>query len=309
VHLLAGVAVVVFLVARVGTDPFVDGLRVTTGAPLIAAAALTAVSTVACAWRWQRVAGALGVRIGLRAAVAAVYRAQFLNATLPGGIVGDLDRALGHARTSGAAGPGVRSVVWERTLGQAVQGSLTVGVLFLAPSALRPAPAVSAAVLGCCGLALLSVTGLRRLRRLRSTRMARAVASDLRAILRSGRDRASLTAASALAVAGHVLVFLLAARAVGVPAGPTTLVPLAAVVLAAAAVPANLAGWGPREGVAAWAFAVAGLGADAGVTTSVAFGVLALVGTLPGALLLLARRGPAPVAARSGRLVGKAAHG
>jgi hypothetical protein len=110
-------------------------------------------------------------------------------------------------------------------------------------------------------------------------------------------------------VVGHVLVFLLAARAVGVPAGPTTLVPLAAVVLAAAAVPANLAGWGPREGVAAWSFAMAGLGADAGVTTSVAFGVLALVGTLPGALLLLARRGSAQALARPPALLEEAAHG
>jgi uncharacterized membrane protein YbhN (UPF0104 family) len=313
VRLLAGGAVVVFLLARVGTDPFVDGLRVTIGGPLLAATALTAVSTVACAWRWRRVAGALGVRIGLRTAVAAVYRAQFLNATLPGGIVGDLDRALGHARSTGATGPGVRSVVWERTLGQAVQVGLTVGVLLLAPSPLRPSPAVSAAVVVCCALALLSVVGLHRLPRLhgrpRTARVTRRVASDLGVILRSRRDRAWLIAASALAVVGHVLVFLLAARAVGVPAGPTTLVPLAAVVLAAAAVPANLAGWGPREGVAAWSFAMAGLGADAGVTTSVAFGVLALVGTLPGALLLLARRGSAQALARPPALLKEAAHG
>jgi hypothetical protein len=78
-----------------------------------------------------------------------------------------------------------------------------------------------------------------------------------------------------------------ATRAVGVDASALTLVPLAMLVLVAAAVPANLAGWGPREGMAAWSFAAAGLGADAGVATSVAFGVMVLVSVLPGAVVLL----------------------
>jgi hypothetical protein len=71
------------------------------------------------------------------------------------------------------------------------------------------------------------------------------------------------------------------------------------------AAPLSLGGWGPREGVAAWAFAVAGLGASLGVTTAVVYGVLVLVASLPGALVLLAdaRRRPARIeAARDARL-------
>ena len=49
-----------------------------------------------------------------------------------------------------------------------------------------------------------------------------------------------------------------------------------------AAIPFNLAGWGLREGAAAWAFAAAGLGAATGATVAVTYGVLALVATLPG---------------------------
>ena len=64
------------------------------------------------------------------------------------------------------------------------------------------------------------------------------------------------------------------------------LLPLALVVLLAAAIPLNVAGWGPREGAAAWAFAAAGLGAAQGTTVAVVYGVLALVATLPGAVLL-----------------------
>ena len=53
-------------------------------------------------------------------------------------------------------------------------------------------------------------------------------------------------------------------------------------------VPTNIAGWGPREGVAAWAFAAAGLGAAQGVATAVVYGVMVLVATLPGAVVLVA---------------------
>jgi hypothetical protein len=69
------------------------------------------------------------------------------------------------------------------------------------------------------------------------------------------------------------------------------------------AIPANVGGWGPREGVAAWAFGTAGLGADLGVSTAVVYGVMGLVANLPGAgVLVLSRaRGSAvrePAAAR-----------
>jgi len=56
------------------------------------------------------------------------------------------------------------------------------------------------------------------------------------------------------------------------------------------AVPANVAGWGPREGAAAWAFGAAGLGADLGLATAVAYGVLVFVAALPGAAVLVTAR-------------------
>ena len=55
-------------------------------------------------------------------------------------------------------------------------------------------------------------------------------------------------------------------------------------------VPLNVGGWGPREGVAAWAFAAAGLGAASGVAAAAAYGVLGLVATLPGGVVLAADR-------------------
>ena len=49
----------------------------------------------------------------------------------------------------------------------------------------------------------------------------------------------------------------------------------------------SAAGWGPREGVTAWAFGAAGLGAQRGVATAVVYGVMVLVASLPGAAVLL----------------------
>ena len=89
--------------------------------------------------------------------------------------------------------------------------------------------------------------------------------------------------ASVVAVVGHVLTFFIAAHAAGVHAGPSVLVPLALLALVVMAVPLNIGGFGPREGVAAWAFGAAGLTAGLGVTTAVLYGALVLVASLPGA--------------------------
>jgi hypothetical protein len=53
--------------------------------------------------------------------------------------------------------------------------------------------------------------------------------------------------------------------------------------------PLNVGGWGPREGVTAWAFGAAGLGAATGLTVAVVYGVLSFVASLPGICVLVAR--------------------
>ena len=78
-----------------------------------------------------------------------------------------------------------------------------------------------------------------------------------------------------------------------------TLLPLALLVFLAAGLPLNLAGWGPREGMAAWCFGAAGLGADQGVATAVAYGAMVIVASLPGAVVLLVAS--VVVAERAGR--------
>jgi uncharacterized membrane protein YbhN (UPF0104 family) len=282
VSLAAAGATLAVLVWRVGTGPFIDGLRTVDGEALAAGAGLAMLTTVACAWRWQTVARGLGVELPLGTAVAAYYRSLFLNVTLPGGVVGDVHRGYRHGRDARDVARGLRAVAWERSAGQAVQAVVTVAALLVMPSPVRAAmPYVAPALLAAAaGVALAA--------RARPAGGWRSVVSrDLRAGLLARRAWPAVALASALVVAGHVATFLIAARTAGATAPPSRLLPLALLVLLGAALP-NVGGWGPREGVTAWAFAAAGLGASLGVATAVVYGVMVFVASLPGAGVLLA---------------------
>ncbi len=282
VRVAAGAAVLGVLAWRVGTQPFVAGLRAVGPGSVVAALVLVAGSTLCAAQRWRLVARAAGITITSREAVAAYYRSQFLNSVLPGGIVGDVHRAIAH-RTVG-------SVVVERVMGQAVQVAVGLLVVLVAwPADIAPStPVLAASAAG--GIVLLAGLVL--------------VLTDRKYL--DAETVPAVLALSAFAAAGHASVFLVAAHAVGVEADKGTLAALAFVVLVAAALPINIAGWGPREGAAAWVFALVGLGAATGTSVATAYGVLAFAAALPGAALLLVRR-PATAAQHQREVV--VAHG
>jgi glycosyltransferase 2 family protein len=288
---LAAAATLGVLVWRVGTGPFLDGLAAVDGRALAAASGLAVLTTVCCAWRWRTVAGGLGVELPLRTAVAAYYRSLFLNVTLPGGVVGDVHRGISHGRESRDVGLGLRAVAWERSAGQAVQILLTIAVLLVLPSPVRSvAPLVAIALLGVAVGVALAIRRWPAAERPRGAgrwaTLRLAAGRDLHAAVLSRRTWAPIALASALVVAGHAVTFVIAARTAGATAPPDRLLPLALLVLLGAALP-NIGGWGPREGVTAWAFAAAGLGASLGVATAVVYGVMVFVASLPGAAVLL----------------------
>ncbi|MEV4412342.1 lysylphosphatidylglycerol synthase transmembrane domain-containing protein [Catellatospora sp. NPDC049609] len=308
-RLLGGLSILALLVWQVGTGPFLDGVRGIDRSALAAAFGISMLTTVCCAWRWSLVAGVLGVRLPLGRAVAAYYRAQFLNTTLPGGVAGDVHRAVRHGLDISDVRLAVHAVVAERSIGLAVQVTATLVLLAVFPSPVRPYLPPVLAVLVALALGVwLATRALTRTRpaadparlggRLRD-RLHAAVAG-LRAAPFTRRAWAGIVAASALGVVGHLVLFLLAARTAGATAPLTLLVPLTQLALLAMALPVSFAGWGPREGVAAWAFGAAGMTATQGVTTAVTYGVLVLVAALPGAAVLLARTLRPRVALRGG---------
>jgi uncharacterized membrane protein YbhN (UPF0104 family) len=224
----------------------------------------------------------------LRAAVAAYYQALFLNLTLPSGVAGDIHRGVSHGRDVHDVGRALRAVGWERAAGQVVQAVLTISVLLILPSPVRSfmpfvAAAAVAAVIGVAVAGRLFRGGGRS----RWTRVRNAAVADVRnGMLRRNAFHA-IVLTSVVIVLGHAVTFLIAARTVGVTAPLSRLLPLALLALLAMVLP-NVGGWGPREGVTAWVFASAGLGSGRGAAAAVAYGVMVLAASLPGAVVLVA---------------------
>jgi len=277
-RLLGGAAILGVLLWRFGTGPFADAWRVASWPGMVAALLLTGLGTLASAWRWRAVAQALGVPLTVRESVVAYYRSQVLNSWLPGGVLGDAHRGYRHGRSRGSVGTGLRATIWDRATGQIVQIGLLAVVLVVLETPLQDLAPAPLAVLLAVAVVLWVLA--------RRHHGQGLVAQDGRALL--GVPCVwRIVVSSCLSSAVHVAMFAVAARAVGVRISPVQVVAIALVVLVGSAVPLNIAGWGPREGVMVWVFGAVGLGATTGLTVSIVLGVLSVVGTLPGLLVLL----------------------
>ena len=305
VKVVAGVGILVALVVRLGAQAFVDGLTAIGVGSVLAALALGLLTTAASAARWCIVARGLGLRLPLAAAVSDCYRAVFLNSVLPAGVLGDVHRAVGYGRSIGDVGRGVRVVAIERVTGQLAIIVVGLGVLLASRPTLlgamvpgRSGGAELLAVLVALGAALLWTARHPRAARIRTA--LRSACTEARSGALSRSTWPGLLALSVVTLAGYLALFFVAARVAGSHASLGELLPLLVLGLLAMALPLNIGGWGPREGVMAVAFGAVGLGAAQGLTTAVVYGVLSLIACLPGAVVLLlaarapVRRNPAP---------------
>ncbi|WP_217424024.1 lysylphosphatidylglycerol synthase transmembrane domain-containing protein [Agromyces sp. Marseille-P2726] len=294
-----GLGILVAVVAHVGSEPFLHGLFSIDLRVIAVGFALAFVATVAAAWRWSVIAKRLGVGLRFPEAVALYYRSQFVNSVLPGGVIGDLQRAVTQGRSVGNVARAARAVVIERSAGQVVQ--ITLAVIVLAWSGLElggfllPVLAVSFAVLVLPALAIVAVSA-------RARRAVRWELGELRVGIGSPGALVRVVVASTVVVGCHVAILGVAVVAVGASVPPLHLTALALVILIAGSIPLNIGGWGPREGVAGWIFAIAGLNASTGVAASALFGVLAMIAVAPGLLVavmyaLRRARTPAPAPA------------
>ena len=277
-----GVAILAAIVAAVGAEPFVRGLTAVSPAAIGAAVVLAAAATAAAAWRWRILAGRMGLRLGWVESIGAYYRSQFLNTVLPGGVVGDVHRAVVHGRSVDQVAQAARAVAAERTAGQAVQLVLAVGVLAaIGFSAYSPAMTVLlvSVVLAVVALAIAAANRRARSALRREWAILRGAFATPGAVL-------GVVAASTVVVVAHVATFLVACAAVGIEAPAERIGAAAVVAVLASSIPLSIGGWGPREGAAAWAFGAGGLGAAAGLTAATAYGVLAMIALAPGAAVV-----------------------
>ncbi len=246
---------------------------------MLAALALSAVQITLSAWRWHFTARRLDLHLPWTAALREYLLAGFINQVLPGGVVGDASRAWRHARETARTGPAVRAVIIERGSGQLVMALVAVpAVLTLvgwAPPTLAWSTAAAAGLLLLASAPLLPAATIED---------RPGMSTDLRRALFSPDALPLQLIGSALVVATYLGVFLAAARAIGATLPSLELVALVPPVLLAMLIPVTIAGWGLREGAAAAVWATAGHDPAEGAAIAVAYGLLVLIATLPGAL-------------------------
>ncbi|MFR9802197.1 lysylphosphatidylglycerol synthase transmembrane domain-containing protein [Pseudonocardia sp. RS010] len=283
---VAAVALLAVVIWRLGAGPVLDGLRALDLPAVVAALGIGAATTLCGAARWALVARRLGMELRLGAAVAHCYRALFLNSMLPAGILGDVGRAVEHGRAVGDVGRGARAVMLEKVAGQVALVMVGTVVLVAEPDVLGALSLPSQVWVPALGL--LVAGGVVGLRVARVRGVLRTLLADARRGLLARDAWPGVALLSLAALAGYLGLFLVAARTVGATAPLEQLLPLLVLALFVMGLPVSVGGFGPREAVAAVAFGAVGLGAAQGLSAAVAYGVLAVVSTLPGGLVLLA---------------------
>ena len=235
------------------------------------------------AWRWRYTAGRLGIDLPLREAVGEYYLGILLNQVLPGGVTGDVSRAWRHARTDAPTGPAVRAVILERASAQLVMVPVAIVSVLLLPGASGASRMTAAA-------AMVVLTGLvvaALARRQASDFHAGRFWADARQALGARQALAPQLASALLVVASYIGVFLVAARAVSSETSIAIMLPLVAPVLMTMLIPVTVAGWGIREAAATALWGAAGLTPEDGAAISVAYGLLVLVSSAPGLVVLM----------------------
>ena len=93
---------------------------------LVPALALTVFQVALSAWRWRYTVERLGLPLAYGIAVREYYLATFLNQVLPGGVLGDVNRAWRHGSGAGERLSAVHGVAIERLSGQLVLALVVV---------------------------------------------------------------------------------------------------------------------------------------------------------------------------------------
>ncbi|WP_170938660.1 lysylphosphatidylglycerol synthase transmembrane domain-containing protein [Jannaschia aquimarina] len=251
---------------------------------MLAAVAALLMQTVLMALRWRLVARCLGTEMSAAWALREYGAGQFVNATLPGGVLGDATRAVrardGRTGLRGAA----TAVAIERGLGQI--GLAVVAGSGLAATILLPGGFTPSLVLTAAMAAVLAVIALLLIAIMQNARGARLIRKCLPS-QRVARTQAVLSIAAALL---NVAAFAACARATGtlLPTGAALV--LIPAILTAMLIPLTIGGWGWREGAAAALFPIVGATPAAGVAAGIAFGTAILLAVLPFAALALCYR-------------------
>lgn len=243
---------------------------------------------VLSAMRWQVTAVRLGQALSVPRAIREYYLATLGNLSLPGGISGDAARVYRN-RQAGGVGVSAQSVMIERMAGQLALLVVTLIGWLLWPVLMdSAAPALGGKlVFSAVFLVFLVILVIRLLPRFAGRTAARFVGQMgpvMHYVWWADRQWLVQGVLSLCVVATYLAVFAGCSLALQQPlplAGAITIVPL---VLLSMVMPISIGGWGVREAVAASLWPLMGMSPEAGVASSVLYGLTSMVATVPGAL-------------------------
>ncbi len=290
-----------YLLGKVPIAPVIAQLRAMAPAAAGAGELLLLAQLGMLGLRWQLVNRIVGARTTLRQVLRLTAIGHFFNQVLPSGFAGDAARGWLASREGVALGPVVRAIVCDRVVGLLVLIVMCpLTVLALPDVAAGPLPGANAfrlAALAClAGLAVLFLGGeamADALTRHRATATLGQLMRDQHRVFSSGVPSALVVALAAAVQFVNVAVVWLCAVGMGHPIDVGAAFVIVPAIMLISMAPVSLAGWGVREGATVVGLGLLGIAAADALAVSVAFGLLQVVLSLPGALLLWAGRSTA----------------
>lgn len=248
------------------------------------------VQVLSSAIRWWITANRLGQSLGLQRAISEYYLATLANLSLPGGVGGDAARVYRN-RVGGSWRSSMMSVTIERMSGQLVLFVVTLVGWLLWPLVFEQAvpkhlPQVLGIFLLLCVMLVAIVALFGRLS-LSVRRFIIELSPALKRVWLVDSQWLLQSALSVAIVASYVGVFAICALSIAEPLPLAALFTVVPVVLLSMVIPLSVGGWGIRELAAASLWPVVGLTAEAGIASSIVYGLVSMVSVIPGAVLYL----------------------
>lgn len=258
---------------------------------LAGAVAVLSAQVFLSARRWQITANQLRIGVTFKTALSEYYLSQLVNQALPGGVLGDASRAV-RSRTQRGLIASAQSVLFERLMGQL--GLFVVLVLALAVNLMIPggvewpeqtSRGLLFALVILSTLLGVAVVVVRALPPRRKTVLREFIQGGRQALF-AGEVLGQQAVLSLATAVTNVAGFVLCAWAIGAHVPVLTAFAVAPLILFTMVIPVTVSGWGVREAAAAALFPLAGFVSAEGLATSVAFGLVLVVVSLPGLVFL-----------------------
>ncbi|MGB0627059.1 MAG: lysylphosphatidylglycerol synthase transmembrane domain-containing protein [Alphaproteobacteria bacterium] len=292
--LIVSLSLIAWVLNGIDTAEVTAKLSQARGGWLAVAMAFFVVVLMAGTVRWQLMLRGLGVTLGIGTTLRLFLVGMFFNQTLPSSIGGDATRVFYLWRAGTDAQTALNSVLLDRIVGLSILVVVTTLVTPTLFANLDSPLAAHGLVLVLAGswtaivmLFLFNNPYTRRFQHLRLIDFAVTLSRDAVNIC---RQRAVIVPAVLISVAIHGATIAIAwslDRALGGTGSILVFVIVVTPTILLISIPVSIAGWGVREQIMVVLLGAFAIGAAQAVSVSILFGILLLVGGIPGGVLWL----------------------